>query len=122
MNSFQHNAATDIEPFESRIDILFGELELAIKWERPSTLFAVFASDYVRAEAEAALTDRIRGLGHQVLRLQLGQQGASADAFLQILPGEPASVVLFVGGTGKEGPQLGPTELAGLNLLRDSLA
>ena len=36
------------EPFEDRVDILFCELELATKWQRPSVLLAVYSSEYVR--------------------------------------------------------------------------
>ena len=40
------------EPFEDRIDILFRELELAIKWQRPSVLLSIYSSEYVRADAD----------------------------------------------------------------------
>ena len=36
------------EPFEDRMDILFHELELATKWQRPSVLLAIYSSEYVR--------------------------------------------------------------------------
>ncbi|MBI5964733.1 MAG: hypothetical protein HY863_14740, partial [Chloroflexi bacterium] len=41
--------------FDERVEILSNELELAIKWDRPSTLLAVYNSEYVRTDAETAL-------------------------------------------------------------------
>ena len=37
-------AYQEVESFEDRVDILFRELELAIKWQRPSILLAVYSS------------------------------------------------------------------------------
>ena len=50
------------EPFEDRVDILFRELELATKWQRPSVLLAVYSSEYVRADADIALENRLHDL------------------------------------------------------------
>ena len=44
-----------VEPFEDRVDFLFRELELSIKWQRPSILFAIYSSEYVHSAAEADL-------------------------------------------------------------------
>ena len=52
-----------LEPFEDRIDILFRELELATKWQRPSVLLAIYSSEYVRADADIALENRLHDLG-----------------------------------------------------------
>jgi hypothetical protein len=35
---------TPAEPFKERVDRLFHELELAVKWDRPSILLAIYSS------------------------------------------------------------------------------
>ena len=61
----------DNESFEDRIDNLFRELELAIKWQRPSVLFAIYKSDYVREEVEAVLRLRFEKMDQQLIKLDL---------------------------------------------------
>jgi tetratricopeptide (TPR) repeat protein len=56
------------EPIEDRIDILFRELELAIKWQRPSILFAIYSSEYVRSDTEASLENKLIDIGQEVIR------------------------------------------------------
>ncbi len=46
-------------PFEEKIDILFHEIDLAMKWSRPSILFAVYSSGSILAKAKAELEDRL---------------------------------------------------------------
>lgn len=58
------------EPVEDRVDILFRELELAIKWHRPSLLLAIYSSETAHGEAEAKLSNGLNRLGYQVIRLE----------------------------------------------------
>ncbi len=60
-----------IEAFETRINRLFHELELAVKWNRPSILLAIYASEFVRADAETALTEKLRDLGQKAERYRV---------------------------------------------------
>ena len=60
-----------LEPFEDRIDTLFRELELATKWQRPSVLWAIYSSEYVRADADTALESRLNLANGQVLSPRL---------------------------------------------------
>ena len=39
------------ESLEEREEILFDELDLAIKWDRPSILIAVYESEFTREDA-----------------------------------------------------------------------
>jgi tetratricopeptide (TPR) repeat protein len=73
----QPNPSAVMEPIEDRIDILFRELELAIKWQRPSILFAIYSSEYVRSDAESVLENRLIDIGQEVLHYQVAN---SADA------------------------------------------
>ena len=55
--------------FEDRVAILFEELEMAIKWGRPSILLAVYKSEFIRAEAEASLEKQVSEVGQVALFL-----------------------------------------------------
>jgi tetratricopeptide (TPR) repeat protein len=48
--------------FEEKIDILFHEIDLAMKWSRPSILFAVYNSGSILSKAKAELEDRLSNL------------------------------------------------------------
>jgi len=60
-----------VEPIEDRIDSLFRELELSIKWQRPSILFAVYTSEYIHSAAEADLEHKVIGLDQKVIRITI---------------------------------------------------
>lgn len=60
-----------VEPFEDRIDFLFRELELSIKWQRPSILFAVYSSEYVHSAAEADLDYKLVKIDQKVIRVAI---------------------------------------------------
>lgn len=51
--------------FQERIDILFHEVELAVKWDRPSILFAIYRSAAIRDEVNALLQERLKGISQQ---------------------------------------------------------
>lgn len=52
-------------PFEDRIDILFQEIELAVKWDRPSILFAIYKSDLIRDEANTILREKLQNISQK---------------------------------------------------------
>jgi tetratricopeptide (TPR) repeat protein len=87
-----------LEPFEDRIDILFRELELATKWQRPSVLLAIYSSEYVRADADIALENRLHALGQSAYHIKIKNQ-AGADVSLLISElADLNNVVFFVEG------------------------
>ncbi len=45
--------------FQERIDILFREIELAVRWDRPSILFAIYKSDIIRDEVNSILQEKL---------------------------------------------------------------
>jgi len=86
------------EPFEERIAELIHELELSVKWDRPSILFAIYRSEHIRAEAEAILADRLTGLKQKTVRIH-----ASDEKNLDLLEKirttpELEQTVLFIDG------------------------
>jgi tetratricopeptide (TPR) repeat protein len=54
------------EPLTERVDWLARELELAIRWGRPSILLAVYSSTYVANEAAWTLEAKLREAGQAV--------------------------------------------------------
>ncbi len=87
-----------MEPFEDRIDILFHELELATKWQRPSVLLAIYNSEYIRADADVALENRLHNLGQSAYHIKIKNQ---KNADVSLLISELANlhnVVFFVEG------------------------
>ena len=87
-----------IEPFEDRIDILFHELELATKWQRPSVLLAIYNSDDVRADADIALENRLHNLGQSTYHIRIKNQ-KNADVSLLISElADFGNVVFFIEG------------------------
>jgi len=86
------------EPFEDRIDILFRELELAIKWQCPSVLLSIYSSEYVRADADIALENRLHELGQSVHHIKVkGQDDADVSLMISELA-DLSNVVFFVDG------------------------
>ena len=63
-----------MEPFEDRVDILFHELELATKWQRPSVLLAIYSSDTIRDDANIALENRLHNLGQSAYHIKIKNQ------------------------------------------------
>ena len=58
MNELYQNSHPEVESFDERLDIFFREIELAIKWQRPSILLAIYPSEVIHAEVEAALESK----------------------------------------------------------------
>lgn len=57
--------------FDERLEILAEELELAVKWQRPCMALVVYSSEYVRAEVEASLQNKLIDLGQKSVHLSV---------------------------------------------------
>jgi tetratricopeptide (TPR) repeat protein len=55
---------------EDRIEILFQELELAVRWDRPSILFAIYKSDLIRDEVNAVLEEKLKSISQKTHRIR----------------------------------------------------
>ncbi len=86
------------EPFEDRVDILFRELELATKWQRPSVLLAVYSSEYVRADADIALENRLHDLGQSAYHIKIKDKAGADIPFKIAELANLDNVVFFVEG------------------------
>jgi tetratricopeptide (TPR) repeat protein len=56
--------------FEERVEIIAKDLELAIRWQRPCILFAMYSSEYVRADVESLLENHLIDLEQQVVHVR----------------------------------------------------
>ncbi len=108
----------EVEPFEDRVDSLFRELELAIKWQRPSILFAIYRSEPVHAEAEMALEGRLIDLGQKVFRLQVKSE-ADADIAARLAKVDDRSQLVFFAAGLRSGGRGGKAAYAALNKHRE---
>jgi len=105
------------EPFAERVDRLARELELAIRWDRPSILLAVYSSEFVRADAEAALEAWLHEQGQEMARIQVTKP-ADADVPLRLREWPDRDrTVFFVSGLRRGEP----TSWNALNVRREYL-
>jgi tetratricopeptide (TPR) repeat protein len=70
--------------FTEKVDILFNEIDLAIKWSRPSILFAIYSSGTVLSKAKAELEERLSHLNQKIHIIEISgkkQSNFSSDIF-----------------------------------------
>lgn len=107
------------EPFVELIERLFNELDLAIRWNRPSILLAIYASEYVRADAETALSAMLNSLGHTVVSYRVtGENNADVPLHLLKYP-DKDRIVFFVSGLQWGGGIDGQNAYRALNFRRE---
>jgi ParB family chromosome partitioning protein len=87
-----------LEPIEDRIDILFKELELAFKWQRPSILLGIYSSEYVHTDAATSLENQLLDLGIKVVRIDIKESQSVDVAALIAATGDTTDTVFFVDG------------------------
>ena len=103
MNDVYQNSHRNTEPLNDRLEFLFIEIELAVKWQRPSILLAIYPAEDIHAEAEAALENKIIGFGQSVVHIR-GDRDRNPDLSLLVsrVP-EADKSVFFVDGLGHGG-------------------
>jgi tetratricopeptide (TPR) repeat protein len=106
------------EPFEERVVMLYEELELAVRWERPSILVAVYESEFVREEAQSLLTRRLSALDQQVSAFRVDAKNFDVPLALARDP-EREHRVFFVSGIRWGGGKGGFEAYRALNLHRE---
>jgi len=85
------------EPFDDRIATLLEEIELAIKWDRPSILLAVYNSELINNQAQEALRKQIEMLGQKVTQIKVNKENFDIPWFLAQFE-QNEKVVFFVSG------------------------
>ncbi|HEY5270239.1 MAG TPA: tetratricopeptide repeat protein [Anaerolineales bacterium] len=84
--------------FQDRIDILFHEIELAVRWDRPSILFAIYKSDFIRDEVDTLLREKLKKISQKTHSIKTSH-GNQIDFLSQIsqLPDLSQTVLLIDG-------------------------
>jgi tetratricopeptide (TPR) repeat protein len=97
----------EIEPFEDRVDILFRELELAVKWQRPSILLAIYSSEFVHTDAKATLKNRLIAMAQYVHYFQVvNDENSDIPLLISEIPDLDKTIFFIEGlrwGGGKDG-------------------
>jgi tetratricopeptide (TPR) repeat protein len=117
-SSASSTRSPDVESIEERVGSLYEELELAVRWERPSILIAVYESEFVRQRAETILAGRLSALGQRAVPFRVS--GTTLDVPV-LLAQDPArgSSVYFVSGLRWGGGKGGYEAFRALNLHRE---
>jgi tetratricopeptide (TPR) repeat protein len=109
---------SELRSFDERIDLLARELELAVKWQRPCLLLAVYGSEYVRTDAAAALENYLCVLGQKAVSLKIKNQNTDDIVpFLKEFRKTPETVFFIHGLHG--GPGTDMSIFTSLNLQRE---
>ncbi|HEY2982491.1 MAG TPA: tetratricopeptide repeat protein [Anaerolineales bacterium] len=85
-------------PLEERIEVLAHELELAIKWRQPCVLLAVYGSDNIRADVQAALSTQLGDLKQKTAWLKFQDQDPEGIVESLHKFKEPENTVFFIDG------------------------
>jgi tetratricopeptide (TPR) repeat protein len=94
------------ESLDDRVGILFDELELALQWDRPSILIAVYESEYTRKDAAKTLESKLNPLGQEVLYFHIDENSFDVPMILAQNPDHKRTVYFITGlkwGGGKGG-------------------
>lgn len=108
------------ESLEERVGMLFDELALAVQWDRPSILLAVYKSEFVCAQAQVMLQKKLTEIKQGVSRLTVRAEHSDVPMFLSKYPGRDKSV-FFVTGLSFGGKQEGYPAYRALNIRRELL-
>jgi tetratricopeptide (TPR) repeat protein len=108
----------ETETLEIRINRLFWELKQSLAFDQASILLAVYRSEFVRADVEAELTQRLRELGQRTERVYINEQNHDLPMALRSRA-DRATTVFFVSGVRFGGGRDGQNAYRALNIRRE---
>src|SRR5438045_4367871 len=91
-NHSSNNNLQQPESLEERVGILLDELALAVQWNRPSILLAVYRSEFVCAQAQVMLEKKLIGIKQGVSRLTVNVEHTDVPMFLSKYSGRDKTV------------------------------
>lgn len=92
--------------FNEKLDILYSELSLAVKWQRPSILIAVYLSEIIRTQAQSILSSRLESINQSVIPVRANAKQFDIPLALSQNPERENSVFAVTGlrwGGGNRG-------------------
>ncbi len=105
-------------PFEQQLARLWRELSRAIRLQSPLIVLVTYQSEFVRADAEAELEERLRGVGQLVERVFINAQ--NPDLPDQLRQRENSDhTVYFISGLRFGGGEDGRSAYRALNIRRE---
>jgi len=112
--------AQPAETLDERVSMLFEELDLAIKWQRPSILLGIYRSEFVCARAQWMLEQRLTRLGQHIYHVTINLDEFDIPMFLSRYP-EREKTVFFVSSLKLSGKRAGYHAYRALNMRRELL-
>lgn len=104
--------------FEDQVSTLLEEIDLAIKWDRPSILLAVFASEVINNQAQESLEKHLEWLGQKVTRIKVDKENFDLAWFLSQFD-QHEKVVFFISGLRWGGGRSRTNAYQALNMRRE---
>jgi tetratricopeptide (TPR) repeat protein len=104
--------------FEENLNVLFEEIVLARKWDRPSILLAVHKSRFGQQRAEEALQERLQKIGVTVTHITVDSEHSDVPHII-VEAGDPAQTVFFVSNIGWGGGADRMDAYRALNIYRE---
>jgi tetratricopeptide (TPR) repeat protein len=108
----------NIKSFDENIELLFEELELAIKWGRPSILLAIHKSSFGQEKAGHALEQKLNKLGQDIVFIVVNNERPDVPHLIQAAPAIDRTV-FFVSNIEWGGGQDGKEAYKALNVYRE---
>ncbi len=93
-------AAPDFQSIDECAMLLAGELELAIKWQRPCILFAVYGSEPIREELQSRLRNCLVDLGQRTSMYPFESFDPAVVPGLQESSKDNDRTIIFINGLG----------------------
>ena len=115
-----NNSDPQTETLQERVDTLSEEIGLAVKWNRPSILLAVYRSALVCAQAQWMLAQQVSKMGQALYHLTINTDDFDIPMFLSRYPGREHTV-FFVKGLKLAGRREGYHAYRALNIRRELL-
>ncbi|HUH96329.1 MAG TPA: tetratricopeptide repeat protein [Anaerolineales bacterium] len=104
--------------FDENIRTLSGELELAVRWKRPSLLLAICPSKLSQNKAEIVLERLMQKLGQAVVRVNINEKQPDA-AHAILAQGRADRSIFFVSNLDQGGGADGKDAYRTLNIYRE---
>lgn len=97
---------------------MLEEIDLAIKWDRPSILLAVYASEVINNQAQESLAKHIEWLGQKVTHIKVDKENFDLAWFLAQFE-KHEKVVFFISGLRWGGGRSKSNAYQALNIRRE---
>ena len=117
---FARRSTPQNEPLADRVDMLSEELALAVRWQRPSILLAIYKSEFVCTQAQLMLEEKLSQIGQRVYHLTINLEEFDIPLFFSHYP-EREKTTFFVKSLKQAGKRASQYAYRALNMRRELL-